>query len=155
MRDEPGPGVLPVRDEAGPGVLPVRGEPGSGVAAGEDEAGSGTLLAVAVIPLLVLAGTVVIGLGQVAVARHRADTAADAAALAGASTLLAGDGDPCAVATRLVVAHGARLASCRVVGDVVQVSCTVALPAAYTLWVTLPRRHARGLLRRTVRGSCP
>lgn len=51
-------------------------------------------------------------LGSVVVARHRAQAAADLAALAAASGLTAGPGEACARAGEIVAAMGAQMPSC-------------------------------------------
>lgn len=62
-----------------------------------------------------LAMTAVAGLvGQVIVARHRAQAAADLAALAGAATSSAVSGDACRMAARITASNGARLESCAI-----------------------------------------
>ncbi|WP_347813625.1 Rv3654c family TadE-like protein [Actinomadura sp. 6K520] len=58
-------------------------------------------------------------------ARHRADAAADLAALAGAARVAEGAGGACASAERIAVESGARSARCQAQGDVVEVSVTV------------------------------
>ncbi|ALG86528.1 hypothetical protein ACH46_02100 [Gordonia phthalatica] len=68
-------------------------------------------------------------LGGAVVARHRAQSAADLSALAGASAQLSGDGDGCEEATRLVARQdGApRIIDCIVDGDDVQVRVAVSV----------------------------
>ncbi|TDC58687.1 hypothetical protein E1200_32980, partial [Actinomadura sp. GC306] len=63
--------------------------------------------------------------GGVRGARHRADAAADMAALAGAARVAEGTGGACASAERIAAESGARLARCRLQGDEVEVSVTV------------------------------
>ena len=79
------------------------------------------LLVLGLLASLVLVGTAV-------VARHRATTAAELAALAAASAALTGSGEPCEVAERVVRAQGdtsMRLASCRPDGEFVDVEVSV------------------------------
>lgn len=78
---------------------------------GRPERGSGTVLALAVSMVLALAAGAAVLVGQVTTIRHRADAAADLAALAGARTAREG-GDPCTVAGRIASANGGRLRSC-------------------------------------------
>lgn len=60
-------------------------------------------------------------------ARHRANAAADLAALAAAQVLLDGTADPCAEAQQKVNANGAELTSCTVDGENVTVTVSVAV----------------------------
>jgi secretion/DNA translocation related TadE-like protein len=81
--------------------------------------------------------------GGAMVARHRADRAADIAALGGAVALQAG-GDGCAAAIRLAREQGARVTSCQVVDAttvLVEVAVEVVGPAAR--WGRLPPARAR------------
>jgi secretion/DNA translocation related TadE-like protein len=67
--------------------------------------------------------------GIAVVARHRAETAADLAALAAASRVAGGHADWCAVAERIAAANGARLSGCRAIGPVVEVEVQAAVSA--------------------------
>lgn len=67
-------------------------------------------------------------LGSVVVARHRAQTAADLAALAGAARLPSGAAAACARAT--AVAHGSRVANVDCAVDGLDVVVTVQVPVA-------------------------
>ena len=82
------------------------------------------LTAAAVVLLAGMAATVV---GAAVVARHRAATAADLGALAGAASAPMGDRPACAVAERVVGANGARLIGCQLLGADVLVT-TAASP---------------------------
>lgn len=87
------------------------------------EEGAGTVMAVTVIAVIV---SVVVLLAPVAVvleARHRAEAAADSAALAAADTALGlATGTPCTRAGEVVAAvAGPVLVSCRQRGDLVRV----------------------------------
>jgi secretion/DNA translocation related TadE-like protein len=66
--------------------------------------------------------------GQAGVARHRAQTAADAGALAAASRVLLGEAEACSAAASFVAANGARLEECEVDGLEVTVRTTVPVP---------------------------
>lgn len=70
---------------------------------------------VACVVMLALAGLGV-QLGAVLVARHRAEVAADLAALAGAVVVLGGEQVACARAAAVAQANGAELADCQVIG---------------------------------------
>ncbi|UWZ59280.1 flp pilus-assembly TadE/G-like family protein [Dactylosporangium aurantiacum] len=99
----------------------------------------------------VFVGALVVGIGVagVRVARHRAQNAADAGALAGAVWAVDGPGEACAVAGRVVTANGARLVNCSVDGlDVrvtVEVSLSDAVPAGTASARAGPVRDTGGL----------
>ncbi|OIV35674.1 hypothetical protein BIV57_20305 [Mangrovactinospora gilvigrisea] len=78
------------------------------------ERGSATLYAVALGMVLVLAGAAELGVSAAVIARHRADAAADLAALAAAdrAALGAGRGAACGAAERVAETDGARVARC-------------------------------------------
>ncbi|MEV0130450.1 Rv3654c family TadE-like protein [Dactylosporangium sp. NPDC050688] len=92
--------------------------------------GSISLLMVVIGFVFVGALVVGIGLSGARVARHRAQNAADAGALAGAVWSVDGPAEACAVAGRLVTANGARLVSCSVDGLEVRVTVEVRLSDA-------------------------
>lgn len=92
------------------------------------EVGAATVLAVALVALLV-SFAVACGLAVAAVGTHRrAEAAADLAALAGAQAVQSGD-DGCAAARRIARANGARLDRCLLLGFDVVVTVRVAGPA--------------------------
>jgi secretion/DNA translocation related TadE-like protein len=64
-------------------------------------------------------------LGQAVVARHRAGSAADLAALAAADRALDGERPACALAARVASAQGAVLRRCVVVGEISDVTAAV------------------------------
>lgn len=73
-------------------------------------------------------------------ARHRAEAAADLAALAGASAAQAGD-DGCAAAARVATANVALLSRCVVGTDrTVTVEVQIVLPRALSRWSPGPTR---------------
>ncbi|MCR2051335.1 flp pilus-assembly TadE/G-like family protein [Actinomyces bowdenii] len=92
-----------------------------------DERGSGTVMALAVIAVVLSLGLGATGLIQAQGASGRARSAADLAALAGATALssVISPGDPCATAGRVAQANGARLTSCRISGEDVSVDVVV------------------------------
>lgn len=96
--------------------------------AGDD--GMATALVLGLSAVLGVVVLVVGLLGAVVVARHRAASAADLAALAAASRLLDGAGAACAAARDTAAPAGADVASCRLDGDTVVVTATVPAPAA-------------------------
>ncbi|WP_347256651.1 Rv3654c family TadE-like protein [Actinomadura sp. RB99] len=89
--------------------------------------GAGTVWVVAFMVVIWVGGVAAVGVGGVRAARHRGDTAADLAALAGAARAADGAADACGRAREVAARSGARLARCRVRGEVVDVEVTVAL----------------------------
>lgn len=87
--------------------------------------GSGTIWVVAMAMVLCVVALSVMLLGLAQTARHKANSAADLAALAAAQVLVDGTGSPCDVASDNAAANGARLASCAVDGEIVSVSVSV------------------------------
>jgi len=78
---------------------------------GDDRGGATVLvLAVGLVTVLVALGTAAVG--AAIVARHRAQTAADLGALAGAVDAMDGVDEACARAAGIVAANGARLTAC-------------------------------------------
>ena len=78
-----------------------------------DEAGAGTVLAVAMIGLLVTVTVATSGAVGLVAGHRRAQAAADLAALAGAAALQDGD-DPCRRAGTIAERNGGSLRRCRV-----------------------------------------
>lgn len=78
--------------------------------------------------VLVLVGVAVAALGAVAVARQRAASVADLAALAAAARVLDGQAVACARAARVAERGGGRLTGCVVAGDQVLVTAQVRPP---------------------------
>jgi len=66
--------------------------------------------------------------GVAVTARHRAEMAADLAALAGATAVVDGYTSACGAADRVARSNGARLSRCVVAGDVVEVLVVRAVP---------------------------
>ena len=98
-------------------------------AAASDECGAGTVLVVGVIAVLLAAALGVSGLIQAQVAAGRARTAADLAALGGATALssVLAPGDPCEVAGRVARANGAEVRACTVVEEDVVMEVSVGV----------------------------
>jgi secretion/DNA translocation related TadE-like protein len=88
--------------------------------------------------VLVLAGVLVCGViggvwvasGRAALARQRAETAADLAAIAGAQSVARFTAAPCAAAGLAAAANGGQLLSCSVTGEDVTVTVGVTRPMA-------------------------
>jgi secretion/DNA translocation related TadE-like protein len=93
------------------------------------EDGAGTILAVAMMGLLVTVTIATSGVVGVVAAHRRAQSAADLGALAGAAALQEGS-DPCQRAGAIARRNGSQLRSCRVDGwNVgVEVASTITLP---------------------------
>lgn len=104
------------RQSAGPTPLP---EPDAGIAT--------VFAALAAALLLIVTGTA-LHLGAAVLARHRAESAADLAALAGAVHALAVPEEVCAAADRVASANGATLTSCEQVGLYVLIQVQVTVP---------------------------
>jgi secretion/DNA translocation related TadE-like protein len=96
-----------------------------------DDRGSASLWLLGVaLAVLLLAGTVAMA-GGLLVARHRAQSAADLGALAGALRAVEGPGVACPAADRIVRANGGRMVACRVEGLDVVLTVRVAGPAGW------------------------
>jgi secretion/DNA translocation related TadE-like protein len=96
----------------------------NGAGAGRDR-GSATVWVLAAGMVMVLAALAVSTIGAAIVARHRAQQAADLAALAGAAYALTGEAAACARAAELVSLNGASLVSCRLDGPDLIVSAAI------------------------------
>ncbi|MGY1759966.1 Rv3654c family TadE-like protein [Geodermatophilus sp. SYSU D00805] len=91
------------------------------------ERGSATVWVIALAGVLAAIGVAAVLVGAAVVGRHRATTAADLAALAGAERAVRGDPGACAVVGEVAGANGARLTACTV-GDGAVVEVAVAVP---------------------------
>lgn len=89
------------------------------------ERGSASLLAVALLGLLMFLGAALSFVAGVVADHRAAQSAADLAALAGGQALQRGD-DPCDTAGRIAGANGASVRSCEVSGEDVVVEVHVA-----------------------------
>ncbi|WP_435771285.1 Rv3654c family TadE-like protein [Nocardioides sp. SYSU DS0651] len=92
------------------------------------ERGAATVLVVALAGVLLLVGAAAGVVAAIMVAHRQAQSAADLAALAGATALSDRTGDPCAAAGDVAAANGASLDSCAVDGEDVLVSVVVRGP---------------------------
>ena len=103
----------------------------------QSDDGSATLWVLALATVLWLSVAAVVLAGVAISARHRAATAADLAALAAASAVerVQGEHGPnpaaaaCAVARTVAAANDATVERCQVIGAIVDVTTTVAIPA--------------------------
>ncbi|MFC7487260.1 Rv3654c family TadE-like protein [Knoellia sp. CPCC 206453] len=102
------------------------------------ERGSGTVLAVAAIGVLLVLTTAGLQLGAAATAAHRARTAADLAALAGATALQEGQANACARAAAVAGRNDAQVVVCAL-GENDSVSIRVSMAVA-TRWPGVPDR---------------
>ena len=84
-----------------------------------DDRGSATIWVLALAGVLLSLGAAAVLVGVAVAGRHRAEAAADLAALAAASQAVAGAADPCAAATAIASVNGAVLESCSVHPDAV------------------------------------
>jgi len=92
-----------------------------------DQRGAATLLAVALLAVLLLVGAALGVVAAMVWAHRTAQSAADLSALAGATGLQEG-ADACAAAGRIAAANHADLTSCRVQGEEVVVEVGVGGP---------------------------
>lgn len=92
------------------------------------DAGSATVLVLALVTVLAAVAGVLVCAGALVVARHRADSAADLAALAAAARALDGAPAACRAAEGVARAGGAALTGCRVQGEVAVVTVEVVPP---------------------------
>lgn len=105
--------------------------------------GSGSLWVLFSVAVALAATLVVLGWAAAIVARQRAESAADLAALAGARAAYLGR-DACAAGGRVAAAMGAHLSSCRVGPDgTVQLVADVRLPGPLLRALDLPPARAR------------
>lgn len=95
---------------------------------GRAERGSATVWVLALAAVLAVLGAGCVAVGVAVVARHRAGTAADLAALAGAGRAAVGDAGPCRAAEQVAGANGATVDGCDVrPNGVVAVRASVAV----------------------------
>ena len=85
------------------------------------ERGSGTLLAIGVGAVLIVGGLVGTALATVIAATHRADAAADLAALSAARLLVEGEEEACAKARAVAKANAAELETCQTANLTVEI----------------------------------
>lgn len=100
-------------------------------ASGHRDDGAGSVLALAVVLVVLLVGTCGVALGGLSVARQQAQASADQAALAAAAT------GECARAEALAAANGTRLLECRWVGPDVVVGVAAPVPVVSRWLVAL------------------
>jgi secretion/DNA translocation related TadE-like protein len=91
-----------------------------------DERGSATIWSLSIIVMLTAAMMLALALAAAVIQRHRATSAADLAALAGAGQVLAGPAAACGRAAEIARRHGAALERCDV--GATSVAVEVSLP---------------------------
>ena len=92
------------------------------------DTGSATLWVVVAMAVVVAVAAGCVAVGTVVVARHRADIAADAAALAAAGAVLDGQAAACTAAAAIARLDGALLTRCGLDGAGAQVEVRLSLP---------------------------
>jgi secretion/DNA translocation related TadE-like protein len=97
-----------------------------------DDRGAASVLAVGMIATVMVVTLAMAQLGTAVVARHRAQAAADLAALAAAGGLAGGQAGACAAADVVLTAMRARSAGCSVEG--LDVVVTVTVPVRLGRW---------------------
>jgi len=107
--------------------------------AGRSEAGVATVAAATTVGLLLLVAAALVQAGLVIAAKHRAQSAADLAALAGSAASLRGD-DGCAAARVVARRNGAGVAFCR--ADLAVVTLRAESLTASVVWGARFRTHA-------------
>jgi len=93
--------------------------------AADRDRGSGTIYVLAMTAVVVLLTLAGLALGQAVVARHRAAAAADLSAISAASRVLNGPISACKAAALVARSQGARLITCRIDGEVAEVTVQV------------------------------
>jgi secretion/DNA translocation related TadE-like protein len=101
---------------------------------GATDEGAATVWVLSAAFALAAAGLLVVVEGTAVLTRHRAELAADAAALAAATRVLDGPGVSCAAARGSAADNHARLVACQVAGAVASVTTEVPTPA----WLPWP-----------------
>jgi secretion/DNA translocation related TadE-like protein len=92
-----------------------------------DDRGSITVLGAFVVAALVGVTVLVVHLGAATAARHRAQSGADLAALAGAEQALLAEPDPCGAARAIAAANEVRVTDCILDGSEVSVDAAVSV----------------------------
>lgn len=105
------------------------------------DAGFATVFTVVTMLALLVTVAVALQLGAAALARHRAEVAADLGALAGALTILDGPARACVRAGEVVASNGADITSCRAEGADLLV--TVSVPVRLGPLVAAATARAR------------
>lgn len=110
-----------------------------------DDGGYATVVSLGLMGLLVAATLVGLALAALQLTRHRAESAADLAALAAAHHVLEGPDAACAAAREAAAAQHARLEQCSLEATEVLVRVTVDLPGRLAPMGPVPARARAGL----------
>jgi secretion/DNA translocation related TadE-like protein len=104
--------------------------------------GSGTVWVIALMALIWLVAAVAMSIGGIRAARHRAHSAADLAALAAASHVMAGSARACGLADTIARAGRGRLSECSVRGRIADVEIVAVshVPGLGSVQVTASAR---------------
>jgi len=127
------------RGPRGPGRGPatvvgrIRGRTTERVRGRGSDRGSATVLVLACLLVLATVAGTLLATSTVSLARRRAATAADLAALAAAADRTGDPATACGLARMFARRNGAELVACRTGGDAVEVVTAVALPPALRL----------------------
>lgn len=108
------------------------------------DAGVAGILLLSLAVVLALVAGLTASLSAVAVARQRAASVADMAALAAASVALAGPAVACARAGKLALDSGATVSDCRLVGEVADVVAQVRPAGPLGRWGVASARSRAG-----------
>lgn len=106
----------------------------------EVDRGGATVWAAGAIAVLVLLMMYGVSMGAAVAGRHRAEAAADLAALAAAGHALDGESAACAYGDRVVEAMAGRMLTCRIVGWEAFVEVEVRAPVS---WLPSSAAHGR------------
>lgn len=140
---------------AGP-VGGIGRRPSGGTRTADDaDAGVATVLVAAGLAALVLIVAAATWLAAAMTARHRAGSAADLAALAGAAVVVRGADAVCAAAVRVAQANGAALGTCQVTGVTVRVTATVDVRVGPIVGTADGRAQAGPVVSSTAVGGVP
>ena len=112
--------------------------------------GAATVLALALVHLLLLLGMVGAVIGSTAVAHARAAAVADLAALAAAQSY----GDPCSGARTVAEANGMAAVSCTTDGSDIVVEIATEVPGVVARWLAVLGRDAASV-RAVARAGMP
>lgn len=106
--------------------------------------GSASVWAIAVIALMFAVALTGMGIEAAVVARHRASSTADLAALAAADELARGGTDPCAAADRIARAQGGALSACAIDGLTADVLVRLPVPGPLSFGLVAVMRARAG-----------
>ena len=120
--------------------------PRSAPITGATDSGVATVWAASAVAVLTVVLVACLHLGAALLARHRAESAADLAALAAAREAVRGEAPACLRAAQIATATGGEVVRCRLVGWTALVEVRVSGPFALPGLTTASGRAAAGLL---------